>query len=51
MKAQENAKNDDISIQSDTLSDLAVTDEQADETKGGTTAGYNTWRQNFGRTS
>ncbi len=37
MKAKENVKNNDINLQADTLIDLPVTDEQADETRGGTT--------------
>lgn len=35
MKAKENVKNNDINLRADTLADLPVTDEQADETKGG----------------
>jgi len=35
MKAQEKIRNDEINLQADSLTDLPVTDEQADETKGG----------------
>ena len=35
MKVKENAKNDEVNHQADALTDLAVADEQADETKGG----------------
>lgn len=35
MNAQEKIKNDEINFQADALTDLSVTDEQADETKGG----------------
>ncbi len=35
MNAQENAKNDDINLQADTLTDLPVADEQADRATGG----------------
>ncbi len=35
MKVKENVKNDGINPQADTLIDLPVADEQADETKGG----------------
>jgi len=35
MKAQEKIRNDEINLQADTLTDLPVTDEQADEAKGG----------------
>ena len=35
MKAQEKIRNDEINLQADSLTDLSVTDEQADETKGG----------------
>ena len=35
MKAQEKIKNDEINLQADVLIDLAVSDEQADEIKGG----------------
>lgn len=38
MKAKENVKND-INLQTDTLTDLPVADEQADETKGGREGG------------
>lgn len=39
MNAQANIKNDEINLQSDTLTDLPVADEQAVETKGGTLLG------------
>ena len=32
---KENSKNEDINIQADALSDLPVTDEQADQTRAG----------------
>jgi hypothetical protein len=35
MKAQENIKNDELNFQADALTDLSVTDEQADRTEGG----------------
>ena len=35
MKAKEHAKNDDINLQADALTDLPVTDEQAEQTKAG----------------
>jgi hypothetical protein len=35
MNEQENIKNDEINLQSDTLTDLPVTDEQAQQAKGG----------------
>jgi len=35
MKAQEKIRTDEINLQADTLTDLPVTDEQADEAKGG----------------
>jgi len=56
VRKKENATNDNINLQSDTLTDLVVTDEQADETMGGGRTGdsdvdnadYTTWRRNFG---
>ena len=36
VKAQEKIKNEEINPQSDTLTDLPVTDEQAQHAKGGT---------------
>ena len=33
--AQDNIENDEINLQSDTLTDLPVTDEQAQQAKGG----------------
>ena len=35
MNAQESIKNDEINLESDTLTDLTVTDEQARQAKGG----------------
>ena len=35
MKAQEKIKNDEINLQSETLTDLPVADEQAQQAKGG----------------
>ena len=35
---KENAKNDNINLQADALSELPLADEQADEIKGGTKA-------------
>ena len=35
MKAQEQIKNDESNFQADTLTDLPVTDEQANQTKAG----------------
>ncbi len=35
MKAKENVKNDNLNLQADTLTNLPLADEQADETKGG----------------
>ena len=35
MNAQKNMKNEEINLQSDTLTDLPVTDEQAQQAKGG----------------
>ena len=35
MNAQENIKNDEINFQADELTDLPVTDEQADRARGG----------------
>ena len=35
MNAQESMKNDAVNLQSDTLTDLPVTDEQAQQAKGG----------------
>jgi hypothetical protein len=56
VRRKENATNDNITLQADTLTDLQVTDEQADETIGGGRTGdsdvdnadLNTWRRNFG---
>ena len=50
MKAKEKVKNNDINLQADNLADLPVTDEQADETKGGREgqADYANWQENFG---
>ncbi|HSE98735.1 MAG TPA: hypothetical protein VLD57_10775 [Blastocatellia bacterium] len=52
-RIKENAPNIDANLQSDSLIDLPVVNDQADQTKGGQTdiSGYNTWRTNFGRTS
>ena len=36
---REDATNDNVDLQADTLTDLPVIDEQADETKGGTRNG------------
>ena len=36
MKVKEKVKNEDINIQADALSDLPVSDEQAQQAKGGT---------------
>jgi hypothetical protein len=46
MNAQANIKNDEINLQSDTLTDLPVTDEQAQQAKGGadsTTVTHTGW--------
>ena len=50
MKAKGNVKNDEINLQADTLADLPVTDEQADETKGGREgqADYAVWQSHYG---
>lgn len=47
---QQDNRNDDINLESDTLTDLHVTNEQADETKGGSTDGadYLVWQRNLG---
>jgi hypothetical protein len=37
MSAQENTKNEENNLQTDALTDLAVTDEQADRATGGPT--------------
>jgi hypothetical protein len=39
-RSKENATNDDINLHADTLTDLPVGEELADETRGGATAGH-----------
>ena len=39
------------SEQADTLVDLSIANEPADETKGGLDGNYSDWRTNFGRTT
>ncbi|HZM90585.1 MAG TPA: hypothetical protein VFF31_28960 [Blastocatellia bacterium] len=48
-RKNETANSETLNPQADTLVDLAIADEQADETKGGT-SDYNTWRNRFGTT-
>lgn len=55
VRKKENATNDNINLEADTLSDLKVIDELADETKGGPrgdadcdNADYTIWRRTFG---
>lgn len=50
MDTGEKVTNDNVSPQNN-LEDLTVSEEHAEEAKGGeSSAGYNTWRTNFGRT-
>jgi hypothetical protein len=55
MEVKKKENNDNINLQADTLSDLQVIDELADETKGGPrgdadcdNADYTTWRRTLG---
>ena len=50
-RKNETANSETLNPPADTLVDLAIANEPADETKGGLDGNYSDWRTNFGRTT